>query len=39
MEIFTKKRKLAESPSDLTPEMQQEMLRLMVQSLYDSGFP
>ena len=38
MEVITKKRKVMKNCPETSPEMQQELIRLMIQSLYDCGY-
>ena len=38
MEVISKKRKISENMPETTPEMQKELIRIIVQTLYDSGY-
>jgi hypothetical protein len=38
MEVISKKRKVSENLSENNPVMQRELVRLMVQALYDLGY-
>lgn len=38
MEVISKKRKVSENVTESNPVMQKELVRLMVQALYDLGY-